>query len=102
MREEWGTVQEGWGAIREGWGAVREECGTTCLLSVCTWYEHLGNKNMEQGRYLCVPLRDSGYIGLDLGVHNLIADWLFQKLPVGVLGAIVLRCVGGSPLWGLG
>lgn len=34
-------------------------------------------------------------------VHKALADWMFQKLPVGVLGATMLRCVGSTPLQGV-
>jgi hypothetical protein len=44
------------GAVREEWGAVKEEWGTTCLLFGCTQYQHLGDKDIEQGEGTCVSL----------------------------------------------
>ena len=43
------------GAVREEWGAVKEEWGTTCLLFGCTQYQHLGDKDIEQGKVPVCP-----------------------------------------------
>lgn len=76
FREKWGIVKKEWAQSRRSGcsqgevGYSPEGVGTTCLLSGCTWYQHLGERTWSRGRSLCVPLRDSGYIGLDLGVHR--------------------------------
>lgn len=59
--KEWRAAREEWAAVGEEWGLVKKD--TTCLLSSCTWDQHLGGKDLSSSQ-------GQRSTGLDLGVHK--------------------------------
>lgn len=61
-----GRIGYSWGrvcAVGEEWGPVKKEWGSTCLLSNCTWDQHLGRKDLSSSQ-------GQRSTGLDLGAHE--------------------------------
>lgn len=59
MGYSWGRVC----AVGEKWGPVKKEWVSTCLLSNCTWDQHLGRKDLSSSQ-------GQRSTGLDLGAHE--------------------------------